>query len=152
MQLTSADPLDTPLINFNYFDTGTTDGGADQKDVDALVQATHKSRDALREYGTYGLLGGTDFVEENPGPDVTSDEDLADYVKSHAWGHHACCTNKIGADSDPEAVLDSQFRVKGTEGLRVVDASVFPNIPGIFIQSAIFMVAEKAADVILNGS
>ena len=152
VQLTSADPLETPLINFNYFDTGTTDGGADQKDLDALVQAISMSREALREYSNYRILGGSDFVEENPGADITSDKDLADYVKSHAWGHHACCTNKIGADNDPMAVLDSQFRVKGTEALRVVDASVFPDIPGIFIQAPIFMVAEKAADVIVNGA
>jgi choline dehydrogenase len=47
------------------------------------------------------------------------------------------------------AVLDSSFRVRGTEGLRVVDASVFPHIPGLFIVSAIYMIAEKASDVIL---
>jgi len=47
--------------------------------------------------------------------------------------------------------LDSNFRVHGTEGLRVVDASVFPRIPGLFIVSAIYMVAEKAAEVMLAG-
>ena len=48
------------------------------------------------------------------------------------------------------AVLDSKFRVRGVDGLRVVDASVFPDIPGIFIQSAVMMVGEKAADDIIN--
>jgi choline dehydrogenase len=48
------------------------------------------------------------------------------------------------------AVLDSRFRVRGTSGLRVVDASVFPKIPGFFIASAIFMIAEKASDVIIE--
>ena len=48
------------------------------------------------------------------------------------------------------AVLDSRFRVRGTEGLRVVDASVFPKIPGYFIVSAIYMISEKAADVIIE--
>ena len=152
VQLRSSDPLDTPLINFNYFDTGTTEGGADQKDVSAMVEAIRISRDALREYGgIYSLLGGTDFVEQNPGPEMQSDADLETYIKDHAWGHHASCTNPIGADNDPNAVLDSSFRVRGTQGLRVVDASVFPKIPGIFIQAPIFMVSEKAADVILNG-
>lgn len=47
------------------------------------------------------------------------------------------------------AVLDGDFRVRGTRGLRVVDASVFPRIPGLFIVSAVFMIAEKASDVIL---
>jgi choline dehydrogenase-like flavoprotein len=48
------------------------------------------------------------------------------------------------------AVLDSKFRVRGTEGLRVVDASVFPKIPGHFIVSAVYMISEKALDVILE--
>jgi hypothetical protein len=52
-------------------------------------------------------------------------------------------------DGDDSAVLDSRFRVRGTKGLRVVDASVFPKIPGLFILSAVYMVAEKASDVIL---
>ena len=46
------------------------------------------------------------------------------------------------------AVLDSRFRVRGTERLRVVDASVFPRIPGYFIVSAVYMISEKASDVI----
>ena len=49
----------------------------------------------------------------------------------------------------PNGVLTSDFRVHGTEGLRVVDASVFPRIPGFFIASAVYMIGEKAADVIL---
>ena len=151
VQLKSADPLDTPLINFNYFDTGNTAGGADSLDVQAIVQAINMSREALQEYNKYSILGGDSFVEENPGPDVQSDEDLAQYIKDRAWGHHASCSCPIGADDDPNAVLDSQFRVRGVQNLRVVDASVFPKIPGIFIQAPIFMVSEKAADVILNG-
>ena len=48
------------------------------------------------------------------------------------------------------AVLDSRFRVLGMQGLRVVDASVFPKIPGYFIVSAVYMVSEKAADVVME--
>ena len=66
-----------------------------------------------------------------------------------AWGHHACCTNKIGADEDSMAVLDSRFRVRGTMGLRVVDASVFPKIPGFYIASSVYMISEKAAEIII---
>ena len=55
----------------------------------------------------------------------------------------------IGADGDDMAVLDSHFRVRGTERLRDVDASVFPKIFGFFIASSIYTVAEKAADAIL---
>jgi choline dehydrogenase len=132
--------------------TGTTANGADADDLGALVQAVRKSRQALAQYGKYSILGGSSFAEQNPGANVTSDEDIGQYVKDRAWGHHASCTNPIGADDDPNAVLDSEFRVRGTLGLRVVDASVFPRIPGIFIQAPVIMVSEKAADVILNGS
>ena len=149
--LRSSDPLDVPLINFNYLDTGTTEGGVDELDLQALVQAINMSRQAFGEYYNYDILGGTSFMELEPGPSVVSDEDIGQYIKDRTWGHHACCTAKVGADDDSMAVLDSEFRVRGVDGLRVVDASVFPDIPGIFIQAPIFMVSEKAADVILNG-
>lgn len=151
VKLSSSDPRDQPKIDFNYFDTGTTAGGADQLDAAALVEAIKLSRSALNHYYDYPVFPGSNFTEENPGSSVTSDADLTKYVKSHAWGHHASCTCPIGADSDPMAVLDSKFRVRGVKNLRVVDASVFPKIPGIFIQAPIFIMAEKAADVIMNG-
>jgi choline dehydrogenase len=53
------------------------------------------------------------------------------------------------AHAEEDGVLDSNFRVHGTQGLRVVDASVFPRIPGFFIVSSVYMIGEKAADVIL---
>ena len=149
--LRSADPLDTPVINFNYFDTGTTAGGADTLDLQAMVQAVNMSREALKRYADYAILGGDAFVEEAPGPDIQSDEDIGQYIKDRAWGHHASCTAAVGADDDESAVLDSKFRVRGVQGLRVVDASIFPRIPGVFIQAPIFMISEKAADVIVNG-
>jgi choline dehydrogenase len=147
--LRSADPLDVPAIQFNYFDTGTTAGGADQLDLATLVQGVKTARQALQLYGNYSSLNGTTFTEEKPGPTVQTDAQIEQWVKDFAWGHHACCTAPMGAASDPNAVLDSQMRVRGTTGLRVVDASVFPKIPGIFLQSPIYMMAEKAADAIL---
>ena len=69
-------------------------------------------------------------------------------MRSTAWGHHASCSCPIGP-RDSGGVLSGDFRVHGTQGLRVVDASVFPRIPGFFIVSAVYMVAEKAADAIL---
>ena len=68
--------------------------------------------------------------------------------RANAWGHHASCSCAIGP-RDQYGVLDSAFRVHGVQGLRVVDASVFPRIPGFFIASAVYMVGEKAADGIL---
>jgi choline dehydrogenase-like flavoprotein len=81
---------------------------------------------------------------------LQSDDELKDFVRSHAWGHHASCTCAIGPRAGG-GVLGSDFRVHGAQGLRVVDASVFPRIPGFFIASAVYMVAEKAADAILAG-
>src|SRR5436190_8040832 len=83
-----------------------------------------------------------------PGPAYDTPQRLRDFIQNEAWGHHASCTCRIGAEGDPLAVLDSRFRVRGTQGLRVVDASVFPKIPGYFIVSAVYMVSEKASDVI----
>jgi choline dehydrogenase len=88
--------------------------------------------------------------EQLPGPTCQSDDQLREHIRNEAWGHHASCTNKIGVAGDPMAVLDSRFRVLGTQGLRVVDASVFPKIPGHFIVSAIYMVSEKATDIIME--
>jgi choline dehydrogenase len=87
--------------------------------------------------------------ETMPGPSVEGEAALADWVRDVAWGHHASCTCAIGRDDDPAAVLDGDFRVRGIEGLRVVDASVFPRIPGLFIASAVYMVSERASDVII---
>lgn len=149
VKLRSRDPLDPPIINFSYFHEGTREGGADALDLGALIQAIRKSREALANWSKFPILGGSKFVEEKPGPDVQTDEEIGQFIKDEAWGHHAACTCPIGPDSNPRAVLDSDFKVKGVEGLRVVDASVFPDIPGVFFQSAIFMASEKAADVLI---
>ncbi|KAK6082632.1 alcohol dehydrogenase [Seiridium cupressi] len=140
VKLASTDPRDLPLIEFNSFN------GADgAKDVQAVVEGMQLSRKMFNN--VIPLKGG--FTEVWPGTGVT-DEDLPDFVRNEAWGHHASCTNPIGPDSDPIAVLNSDFTVKGTQGLRVVDASVFPKIPGFYIAAPIYMISEKAADVILG--
>ncbi|MBR0697986.1 GMC oxidoreductase [Bradyrhizobium lablabi] len=74
---------------------------------------------------------------------------MAQFVRDNAWGHHACGTCAIGP-RDRNGVVDSRFKVHGTRGLRVVDASIFPRIPGFFIASAVCIAAEKAAEVILT--
>ncbi len=95
-------------------------------------------------------LGDAVKREVTPGPEVQTRADIARYVRDHAWGHHASCSNKMGPRADPTAVVDQRFRVYGTTGLRVVDASVFPRIPGFFIVTSVYMIAEKASDVILE--
>ena len=144
VQLRSTDPRDTPLINFNSFDTGTTTDGADAKDLQALVESLAYSRKIFRDVIP---LNGS-FTEVWPGTNITDPAAVEEFIKDEAWGHHASCTCPIGADDDPMAVLDSRFRVRGTKGLRVVDASVFPRIPGFYIVVPIYIVSEKAADVV----
>ena len=143
VRLSSADPRDTPEINFRYFGDGTDFGGADMQSLVAGVQFVRAMNAHL--YGREAVAQ----AELAPGPTAASREDISRFVADQAWGHHASCTNRIGPARDPMAVVDSRFRVHGTEGLRVVDASVFPRIPGFFIVTPIYMISEKASDVIL---
>jgi choline dehydrogenase-like flavoprotein len=83
-----------------------------------------------------------------PGADVNTTEQLTRFVRDHAWGHHAAGSCPIGP-RQAGGVLDGALRVHGTRGLRVADASVFPRIPGTFIASAVMMVGERAAELIL---
>jgi choline dehydrogenase len=138
--LRSADPRDTPIVDFHFFEQGG------DKDLDAVVDGIRFVRSL-----TAGLRSGHAMDEVVPGPGVKTEEDLKSFVRSNAWGHHASCTCAIGPE-ESGGVLSSDFRVHGTRGLRVVDASVFPRIPGTFIVCAIYMVAEKAADAILAAS
>jgi choline dehydrogenase len=139
VRLASADARDPPSINFNYFDPATPDIDEDAHAVAAGIEFVRKMTGR-----TASLM--TEII---PGVHVRTRPELTRFVRDCAWGHHACGTCKIGADDDGDAVLDSGFRVRDTQGLRVVDASIFPKIPGLFILSAIYMAAEKAADVII---
>ncbi len=138
--LRSADPLEPPDIAFRYFEEGSD---ADGSDLVAMVQGVRFAR------GVTSRLKPKRSHEVWPGPEIRSDDEIAQWVRDGAWGHHACGTCAIGPDGDPRAVLDSDFRVRGVPGLRVVDASIFPTIPGYFIVTSVYMIGEKAADTIL---
>jgi choline dehydrogenase-like flavoprotein len=90
------------------------------------------------------------FEEQVPGRHKQSPAQVKQFIQDEAWDHQASCTCPIGPEADRKAVLDSRFRVQGASNLRVVDASVFPRIPGFFILVPICMISEKAADVILE--
>jgi choline dehydrogenase-like flavoprotein len=139
--LRSADPRDMPHINFRYFEEGNDSAGDDLKSVVQGIKFVRKMTGDL-------LKRGIIREEKLPGKECQSDEELANFVRANAWGHHASCTCPIGP-RESGGVLSSDFRVHGTRALRVVDASVFPRIPGFFIVSAVYMIGEKAADVIL---
>jgi choline dehydrogenase-like flavoprotein len=139
VRLRSADSRDTPLIDFNYFAEDK-----DGRDIKAVVEGIRFARCIMASVNARDEVAR----EELPGAHLQSDQALSDYVRDNAWGHHASGTCAIGP-REAGGVLDSKFAVHGTKALRVVDASVFPRIPGFFIVSAIYMAAEKAADIIL---
>jgi len=139
--LRSANPRDPPRIEFNYFDRECDPEGRDLKAVAAAVEMVREA--------AAPLLGCHLVTEEIcPGREVRG-EALERWVRDNAWGHHASCTCPMGP-AGKGGVLDGRLRVHGVPRLRVVDASIFPRIPGYFIVSAIYMAAEKAADMILE--
>ena len=111
--------------------------------MDAVIAGVEFVRKISRRSASF-------LVEQIPGSQVRSRAQIAELVRASCWGHHACGTCKIGRSDDESAVLDSRFGVRGTKGLRVVDPSVFPKIPGFFILSAVCMIAEKASEVVLE--
>ena len=140
VRLRSADPLDPPLVNFHYFTEGNNQGG---EDLASVVEGVKFVRKLTAKLQADGMIA----EEELPGPSVQTDAQIADYVQAQAWGHHASGSCAIGHRTQG-GVVNGSFEVFGTRGLRIVDASVFPKIPGFFIAASVYMIGEKAADVI----
>ncbi|USW51491.1 Putative glucose-methanol-choline oxidoreductase, FAD/NAD(P)-binding domain superfamily [Septoria linicola] len=138
--LRSLDPLDQPEINFNNFAIGG------DLDVQAVAEGVQRARDI---YNLVIPLDGS-LTEEVPGPAYLFGPLLNSFIRDYAWGHHVCCTAKIGNYADPFAVVDDAFRVFGIDGLRIVDNSVWPRIPAYYPTVPLYMMSEKAADVILG--
>jgi choline dehydrogenase len=135
IQINSADPSRDPTIRMNYFET--------QRDRDVTLEGLK----AVREI--YGQPAFRDLWKREviPGDDNTSDEQLMNAIRTHATTvYHLVGTCRMGSDAN--AVVDSELRVNGVEGLRVVDASVMPKIPSANTNAATYMIAEKAAEII----
>jgi choline dehydrogenase-like flavoprotein len=136
VRLRSADPLDKPRILTNSLAT--------QSDVDSLIAGI----ELAREIAAKPPLSDVIVRELKPGPDVTDRDALAAAVRERLFLHyHPSGTCRMSDDAEG-AVVDSQLRVHGIEALRVVDASVFPLIPGGNTNAPTIMVAERAADLI----
>ncbi|KEZ39842.1 hypothetical protein SAPIO_CDS8774 [Scedosporium apiospermum] len=137
VKLRSADPQDTPEINFNHYAEGS------EADLNAMKDTVARIRRIYKDIGiTPTEPPCTAGLDENGS---CGQEDI-DWIHKQTFGHHPTSSNKIGADDDPMAVLDSKFRVRGVAGLRVVDASAFARIPGIFPSAPTFMISQKASD------
>lgn len=141
VNLTSTNPRDMPNITFHSLFEGV--GG--EQDLQAVYEGMQYGIEAFENLIP---LDGS-FERVWPDTSISTEAELKEFAKNEAWGHHASCTCPIGADDDALAVLDSNFKVHGVDGLRVVDASIFPKIPGFYIVLAIYMASEKAADVII---
>ena len=145
VKLRSTDPFTRPEINFKYFEEGTDHGGDDLHAVVEGVNFVHQFTSSM------GLKSHLLVGKNRPTPSMDDRQAISDWVKQEAWGHHACGTCRMGPKDDVQtSALDTNFKVKGVEGLRVVDASVFPSIPGFFIVTPIYIIAEKASEAILK--
>jgi choline dehydrogenase-like flavoprotein len=137
VRLRSSDPTEAPSIVGNHL--------SERADVDAMVIGVERARDVVSQ----PALRPYTVAEIHPGAQVrTAAEIEADLRRDTELIYHPTSTARMGAAG--EAVVDPQLRVYGLEGLRVVDASVFPTIPRGNTNAATYMVAEKAADLIRN--
>lgn len=150
VRLRSANPQDVPEINFRYFDDGkdTSDAREDLESVTAGVRFVQQMTRLNRFVTQMTNLPGGKPIDLSG---EVSDATIGQFIQQETWGHHACGTCPIGP-RDQGGVLDSNFTVHGTKNLRVVDASVFPRIPGFFIVTPIYMVSEKATEAILSAA
>jgi 4-pyridoxate dehydrogenase len=139
IRLASADPAAHPLIN-----QGLLSVDRDWRKLSAGIRI-------FRELAQLPRLAPHVAREIGPGAAVTTESDLEAYVRKTAvTAHHPCGTCRMGPASESASVVDSELRVHGIEGLRVVDASVFPDLVGGNINAPVIMIAERAADFILN--
>ncbi|MBY5556658.1 sorbosone dehydrogenase [Rhizobium leguminosarum] len=136
--LASSDPFENPIVDTQIF--------AHPDDLRLTIAGFRFARTVLEASPMCELIEKEIF----PGADVTSDEALAAHCKRTVkTGYHPVGTCKMGQDSDPEAVLDTSLRVRGTRGLRVVDASLMPTIVSGNTNAAVMAAAGKAAGLIL---
>lgn len=137
----SAQPDSDPSILFNYL--------SHDEDIAAWRRCIHLTREIMAQPAMDTYRGD----EIQPGLDVASDDEIDQWVRANVESaYHPCGTCGMGQLDDVGAVVDTQCRVIGLDGLRVVDASVFPTVPNGNINAPTIMVAEKMADVILGKS
>jgi choline dehydrogenase len=141
VRLRSADPHDAPRILFNLF--------MERSDVDRAIRGLKIIRDIYHREPLRSLVAD----EILPGERIASDADLERFVRdTGAITQHAVGTCKMGIDGDPLAVVDAALKVRGLDALRVIDASIMPNVPGGNTNAPTIMIAEKGADLIRGQS
>jgi choline dehydrogenase len=139
VKLKSRDPRQSPAILFNYMQTE-----GDRQEMRAAIRLT-------REIFAQKAFDPYRGPELSPGPAVKTDAEIDAHIrKMGESAYHPSCTCKMGLPSDPFAVVDGQARVHGLESLRVVDASIMPNVVSGNLNAPTIMLAEKLSDAILD--
>jgi choline dehydrogenase/4-pyridoxate dehydrogenase len=137
LALASADPRQPPRIRQNFLAT--------ERDWATLRAGLRMVRDIAAQSPLQPFIA----AEIAPGPTARSDAEIDAHIRANGITvHHPLGTCRMGAEGDDMAVVDLELRVFGTEGLRVVDASVMPDLVGGNINAPVIMIAEKAADLI----
>lgn len=137
VQALSNNPFQAPEILFNYLD--------DPQDLADLRAGVRLLREVLSRPALSPFAGAELF----PGPSIKSDEEIDQWIRETLETcYHPVGTCRMGAADDPGAVVDPECRVRGLEGLRVVDAAIMPNIVSANTNASTIMIAEKAADII----
>ncbi|MGI9351908.1 MAG: choline dehydrogenase [Rhizobiaceae bacterium] len=137
INLKSADPTQKPAMYFNYL--------ANDHDLEELVQGVHKARELVSQPAFDEFRG----AEIDPGPHIKTDAEIRNAIRNMTiTDYHPCGTCRMGNGKD--AVVDGECRVHGAEGLRVVDASVIPQIISANLNAPTQMIAARAADFILG--
>ncbi len=137
--LRSADPFDDPTIHANYLSA--------EEDRRALLEGFKMTRDLAGQASLKAIAG----AEYAPGAEVATDEQINAWIRAKAETiYHPVGTCRMGADGDAQAVVDDKLRLIGLSGLRVIDASVMPTLVSGNTNAPTIMIAEKAADLLLN--
>jgi choline dehydrogenase len=137
VEIKSSDPFEAPALRANYLDT--------EYDRRVMVEGAKFAR----RLAATPPLSSYVLAEHSPGAGVRSDEEILEAVRNFgSSGYHPCGTCRMG--KDPNAVVDPRLRVRGIDGLRVVDASVMPSLVSGNTNAATLMIAEKGADMILE--
>lgn len=135
--LRTSNPKDPPRIVFNY--------NTSNEDRDVMRRGIRMARELIGQ-GAFDEYRGDELM---PGPDVSTDDELDGFVRRHSESaYHPSCTCAMGTDAP--AVVDSQARVHGIDALRVVDASIMPDITNGNLHAPVIMMAEKLSDVIVG--
>ena len=138
VQLATADPQMAPVINPGFLRDG--------RDLDRLEAGLGMIRQATACPAFFSRVRA---AEAHPGPGITTSAGLRAWIRGTVGSYwHPAGTCRMGPDTDPDAVVDPQLRVRGITGLRVADASVIPVIPNAPLHATVLAIAEKAASLI----